>query len=106
LTAKRSLINRALDSLSSPAIQDALVKLLEREASRFILKKLLISGGVKAWLLSFIVSELIEEADEHLIEPAFRALGYQADKLEGAKIFKKVDNASDVKEWIDSLDAV
>jgi hypothetical protein len=95
-----------LDKLSSPVIQDALVKLLEREASKFILKKLLISGGVKAWLLSFIVSELIEEADEHLIEPAFRALGYQADKLEGAKIYKKVENANDVNEWVNSLNDV
>ena len=65
-----------------------------------------ISGGLKAWLVTFLVGELLDEADEHLIEPAFRAVGYVSDTLEGAKIYKKVDNAKDVDEWIDTLNDV
>lgn len=107
LTATLSLISSGVvKSLSSPQIQNLLVNFLEQEAVKFALKKLAIAGGFKAWLITFVVGELVEEGDEHLIEPAFRAVGYQEDKVDGAKVFRKVNNAQSVNQWVDSLDDV
>jgi hypothetical protein len=106
LTAKRSLINRALDQLSSPVIQNALLAILEREATKFILKKIFVGGGLKAWLAIFLAEEVLEFGDDKLIEPAFRAVGYVGDTLGGATVYKKVDNAKDVDEWLDTLNDV
>ena len=92
-----------LEWLSSPFIQNKIIKFLEKESSKFILKKLLIVGGFKAWLVGFVVEEIVEEADEYLIEPAFRKIGFASDYLEGARIYKKVSNAQDVDEWVDTL---
>ena len=80
-----------------------LVEVLKQASVKALLKKLVVSGGLKTWLITFVVGELVEEADEHLIEPAFVLIGFEADKLDGAKVYKKVNNAKDVNEWLDSL---
>lgn len=102
----RSFWGWLLAILSSSEFKDALVKLLKKNVIKLALKKLAIVGGIKAWLVSFVIEELVEEADEHLIEPAFRKVGYLGDYLDGAKVYKKVLNAEDVDEWLDAINSV
>lgn len=83
--------------------KEQILKTLEEKAVKSVLKKLLIVGGWKAWVVKFVVGELIEEADEHLIEPAFRKIGFIKDSLEGKAIYKKVQNAKDVDDWRDTI---
>ena len=110
MTAKSNTLKRLwawiASALSSARFQAALVNFIQKESIRLVLKKLVINGGLKGWLITFVVTELVEEIDEHLIEPAFVVIGFHADRLDGATVYKKVDNAKDVKEWVDSLDAV
>ena len=79
-------------------LSDGLSSLLTKYLTKAILKKLVIVGGIKAWVIAFVVEELIEEADEYLIEPALRKVGYIADKIEGHYVYKKVSNSSD-DDW-------
>ena len=99
---KKSFWASITEALSSDHIKNIIVFFLEKQAVKVVLKKLLITGGFKAWIITFVVKELIEEMDEHLIEPAFRKVGYVSDKLEGAKVYKRVNNAKNVEDWVDS----
>ena len=100
---KQSFWGRILSALSSPTVKNYLVSFLQKNAIKYALKKLAIVGGFKAWLISFVIEELIEEADEHLIEPAFRKIGYLGDVADGDKIYRKVKNAQDRDDWRDSI---
>lgn len=91
------------DALSSEKLQQYILQQLEKNAVKILIKKFLISGGFKGWLVKFVVEELVEEVDEHLLEPAFQIVGYHADTLEGAKIYKKVQDAETVNDWLNSL---
>lgn len=82
-------------------LKPALLNWLEKASIKFILKKLAIAGGFKAWLITFVVGELIEEADEHLIEPAFRKVGFIIEVHEGKKTYAKLINAEDRDTWRD-----
>ena len=86
-----------------PRLKSGLLKYLEKNAVKFALKKLAIVGGFKAWLIAFVVGELIEEADEHLIEPAFRKVGYLLEVVDGKRIYKRIENAQDRDDWRDHI---
>ncbi len=92
--------------LKSYFSKDRILSFIEKRLIKWALKKLCIVGGFKVWLITFIVGEIIEEADEHLIEPAFRKIGFVADKWDGQKIYKKVNNAQDVDTWRDNINNV
>lgn len=95
-----------LKALSSPKIQDSLLKFLNEDAIKYLIVSVLKISGFKAWIVTILAEEVIEEADEHIIEPLFNGVGYYGDALEGATIYKKVKNAEDVDEWINSLNDV
>lgn len=83
-------------------LSDGLSSFLTRYLTKELLKRLVISGGIKGWLLSFVVEHLVEVGDEKLIEPAFRKLGYAKDKIKGHYTFKGVQNAETDDDWIDA----
>lgn len=103
---KSSFLGRLIDALFSVQMKEALMNQLEKLAVKAILKKFVVVGGFRAWLIKFVVGELIEEADEKLIEPAFRKIGFVGDVAEGKKIYRKVSNAQDVDDWRDSIGRV
>ena len=97
---KKSFWGSFFSSLFS---KEKILKFLEEKAVKFTLKKLLIVGGWKAWLIKFVISELIEEADEHLIEPAFRKVGFVKDSLKGKAIYKRIKDAENRDDWRDTI---
>ena len=86
----------ALLSLLKP---ENIKKFLKDTLLKAAIKKFVISGGLKGMLISFVVEELVEEADEHLIEPFFRKLNFYNDTIDGETIYKKVQNAEDRDDW-------
>lgn len=89
-----------LKALSNPALQEKLLKFLKTNAVEYLIVSVLKISGFKAWIVRLLAEEVIEEADEHIIEPMFNGVGYYGDKLEGATIYKKVSNAQDVEDWV------
>lgn len=84
-------------------LKDKLPSILQKKITRTILKKLAISGGIKGWLIGFVVGELIEKGDEYLIEPAFRKIGYYIEVIDGTKVYKRIENAQDRDDWRDAV---
>lgn len=102
----KSFWGTLLGVLSSPLVQDKLLAIAKTKAVEAITVNLLKATGFKAWIVNLIIERVIEEGDEHLIEPAFRKVGYAGDYLEGAKIYKKVRDAKDVDEWLNAVNDV
>lgn len=100
---KKPFLARLIDGLFSSFTKEKLLKFLEEKAIKAVLKKFIISGGIKGWIISFVIGEIIEEVDEHLLEPAFRKIGFIADRIEGKTIYKRVENAENRDEWRDSV---
>lgn len=90
---------------SSQYFQNLLVDFLKKKAVKAVLKKFVITGGLKAWLITFVVEELVEEADEKIIEPVFRKIGYIGDSLNGKLIYRKAVEVSNHRDqWRDLTD--
>ncbi len=89
------------------ALSSAFINLLNKEGVKFVLKKLAWSStGFRGWLVKFVVEEVVEYADEKVLEPAFRRVGYVLEIHEGKKIYRKVINAQDISDWNDAVDDV
>ena len=92
---------------SKGALGSAFLDMLNKQGTKLILKKVLkTSGGFRAWLVSFIVEEVVEEIDENIVEPIFRKIGYSLEVQHGKKVYKRVINASDNDDWINSVNDV
>lgn len=94
--------NQRSNYFSWAAFKAAFVNLLKREAVKAALKKLAISGGIKGWLVTFVVEELIELGDEHILEPLMVKFGYRKSIREGVKVYEKVTNAQNRDDWRDA----
>ena len=90
----------ALRSLFSP---ENIKKFLKDSLMKAAIKKFVVSGGLKGMLISFVVEELVEEADEHLIEPFFRKMNLFKDIVDGEVIYKRVENAENRDDWRDAV---
>lgn len=102
----KSFWGRLVAALTTATNRNYLLDFLQKNAIKMLIKNFAIAGGIKAWLITFVVDHLIDEADEHLIEPAFRAVGYIGDTLDGAKVYKKIKNAEDVETWVDAVNDI
>jgi len=89
--------------VSNDYVQNKLLSFLKKQATEYLIVNILKIAGFKAWIVGLLTKEVITQADEHLIEPMFREIGYQADSLEGAIIYKKVIDASSVDDWVAEL---
>lgn len=92
-----------LAALSKPEVQDNLLKILKTQViENFIVSTLKLSG-FKAWIIGLLADRILEEADDSMIEPIFREVGFQGDVLKGAVVYKKVLDAKDVDAWIAAI---
>lgn len=89
-----------LKALSNPKFQDKLLQFLKTDAVEYLIVSVLKISGIKAWLVKLLAERVIDETDEHIIEPVFNGIGYYGDKLEGAVIYRKVKDAQDVENWV------
>ena len=95
--------------LLSPALQNKVVQFLKDKLIKAALLKFLGSaaaGGIKAWIIKFVVTELVEASDEYVIEPLFRKLGYYLDRQEGKNVYKQLEDSSTDDDWIDAANRV
>ena len=75
--------------------RDAIIKQLKGAAVKAVLKRFLISGGIKGWLISFIVEEAFEEIAEPILKAVGRKIGYVIDRVEGSIVINKIEEARD-----------
>lgn len=75
--------------------RDAIIKQLKGAAVKAVLKKFLISGGIKGFLISFIVEEAFEEIAEPILKAVGRKIGYLVDRVEGSIVISKIEDARD-----------
>lgn len=99
----QDFIGGLYSSLKSQFTKEKLLAYLEQKALKALFKKFLISGGLKGWVIRFTLGYLIDEADEHLIEPALRKINLLRDKADGSKQFGRIQNAQDRDDWRDSV---
>lgn len=76
---------------------------LKTDAISYLIVNVLKISGFKAWIVTLIAEEVIEETDEIIIEPMFRQVGFYSDVLEGAVIYRKVTDATTVEDWVAEL---
>ena len=99
----KKLLASFLGAISQPHVQDKLVKLLRTKViEKFIVSTLKLSG-FKYWIVSLLADKVLEETDEHIVEPIFREVGFVGDVTDGAVVFKKVKNAQELNEWLDAV---
>jgi len=79
-----------------------LIQFLKGEAIKLALKKLLGSaaaGGIKGWIIKFVVEQLFEEVAQPIIELGFRKMGYLVHRIEGEIILKKIKDAKNENDF-------
>jgi hypothetical protein len=102
----KKILAVVLAAISKPEVQNNLLKILRTKViENFIVSTLRLSG-FKAWIIGLLADHILEKADDKLIEPLFREVGFQGDVLKGAVVYKKVLDAKDVKDWLDAVKRV
>ena len=101
----RSLIEAVLIFFN----KERILKFLKEKATKKIIIKLFgtaAMGGIKGWLISFVVNELIEEVEEHVVDPLIRKTYLIVDSVEGKTVYKRVKHAKSNSEWRDRIKSV
>jgi len=92
-----------IERLFSDTNKKRIVKFLEKEIIKNLLKNFLSLSGLKLWLVSFVVVELIEEVDGELIEPLFRKFNLIADIHNGKTIYRRIEDAENRDDWRNTI---
>lgn len=95
-----------LGAISSPFVQDKIISFLRNKLIENFIVSVLKLSGFKYWIVGLLADKIIEKGDEKLIEPLFQEIGFEADVLDGATIFRRVDEAENRDEWLDSVNDV
>lgn len=95
-----------MEALSKPAIQEKVLKFLRTKLIENFIVNTLKLTGFKYWIVGLLADRILEEADDKIIEPVFREVGFSGDVLKGAIVFKKVTDAKDIDEWLDAVNDV
>lgn len=98
----KSIVGRFIDALLSYFTADKILKYIEEKAVKAVFKKLIITGGFKGWVIKFVIGELVEEADEKMLEPLLRNINLLGDRADGTKVFGRIHNAETRDEWRDA----
>jgi len=90
-------------------IKNVVVSLLKNKIMKVSLAKLAtytIVGPIKAWLLTFVIEELFE----HLVEPLLKEMGYsieyKIDQVSGKKKLDKIEKAkseNDIDTYVNTI---
>jgi hypothetical protein len=99
----QGFLGSLLGALSKPQVQDKIISYLRNRVIENFIVNVLKLSGFKYWIVSLLADRVIEESDEHIIEPIFREIGFASDQLKGAKIYKKVKDAKDLDEWLNAI---
>lgn len=99
----KKLMASILEAISSQSVQNKIISFLRNNVIEAFIVSVLKLSGFKYWIVGLLADKIIDESDEHIIEPLFREMGYQSDVLKGAVIYKKVKNAEDLNAWLDSV---
>jgi hypothetical protein len=95
-----------------PSVKSFLIEQLRGKAVKIALKAFLKSGaavGFKAWLIKFVVEELIEEVGIPIINALQVETLYTYDRLTGKVMAKKLNQArrdGDAQEYDNSADDI
>lgn len=81
-----------------------LVDFIKKQATQAIIAKFIITGGLKIWLVKFLADYIFSEADEYIIEPLFRKIGFHGNVVKGKVIYEKVKDADSNDDWYDGVD--
>lgn len=84
----------------------ALVKFLKDKAIKTALKKLLgnaMAGGIKGWIVKYVVTELYDEVAKPIIQGAFEYLGYKYEVRNGEHVLRKIEDAENRDDWRDAV---
>lgn len=95
-----------LAAISKPEFQEKLLRFLRTKVIENFIVSTLRLAGLKAWIVGLLADQILEEADDRLIEPLFREVGFQGDVLQGAVVYKKVLDAKDVNDWLNAVKRV
>lgn len=90
-------------------LKEPILSVLESEAVKFALKKLLGSlliGGFRAWAIKFVVEHMFEELAKPLIDLSFRKIGYTIEVKNGEQILVKIANSGSVSDWDDATNSL
>jgi len=90
-------------------LRDYLIDLLKRATVKAALKKLVLVGGIKAWLVTFLVEECFEEVAEPVVKYFFRKIGYAYNRAKGEVTLKKLEQSyeeGDHDTYVDTLSSV
>jgi hypothetical protein len=99
----KKILAVVLAAISKPEVQDKLLQLLRTKVIENFIVSTLKLTGFKAWIVGLLADRILEKADDKMIEPIFREVGFQGDVLQGAVIYKKVLNAKDVDDWLSAI---
>jgi len=89
-----------------PILKEWVISFLRDKAVKAALKKILgnaLAGGVKGWIIKYVVTELYDEVAKPMIQYAFQIVGYRYEVQKGEHILKRIENAETSDEWRDSV---
>ena len=94
------------------SLKPYIISFLKERAVKLALKKLLgsiVTGGIRAWIIRFIVEELFEEVVEPLIKMALREAGWVYERAKGEIHVKRLEDAredNDAQDYNDTVDDI
>ena len=93
-------------NFSWPILKEWVISFLKDKAVKIALKKILgnaMAGGIKGWIVKYVVTELYDEVAKPIIQLAFRTVGYYYEVKQGEHILRRIENAETSDEWRDSV---
>ena len=102
----KSFVARLISGFSLYFTRERILKFLKEKAVESLFKKILggiAMGGIKGWLVRFVITEVMEEVEDELVEPLLRKIGLVKDIHEGKTIYKRVEDAENRDDWRDSV---
>jgi len=74
-----------------------------------LLARFLISGGIKGWLIAFLMSHLFDDVIAPILNKSFNEIQFLYDKQKGKIIAKKINQArqeGDLDEYNSNIDTL
>lgn len=79
--------------------------ILENELTKALIKKFITSSfgvGVKTWLIKYIVEHLMSDVAIPVANLIVQKASYEIEVINGQVLLKKIQNSTNLDEWIDN----
>ncbi len=83
-----------------------LFNLLEKQAVKLVLKKLVLASGFQAYLVTFIVEQLFDHVAIPIMNLSIRKGELYYDQIEGKIQIKRLHNSKDLADYDRNLDNI